>query len=232
MKNEYKKFISVWAGALILFNVIAFIVEIFIKNKEFSPSFWIGYAAIIIAFVGQLLISHKAFKTDNMKKMFLNVSLITISYSGLVSMIALGTLTMFIPRNLWYIGVIACAVVLFVYFSAVTSAEVAVESIENIDKKIKTQTFFIKSLTVDAEVLMSKATTTEIKNECNKVYEAVRYSDPMSNDMLSLVENQIAVKFSEFSDAVNKSESKNINAVSKELLSLIEERNKKCKLLK
>ena len=101
-----------------------------------------------------------------------------------------------------------------------------------IDEKIKVQTFFIKSLTVDAEHLMNTSKTTELKALAKKVYEAIRYSDPMSNAVLVEVEEKIQNGFSDFENAVNGEDFELASSTADELLSLIDIRNKKCKLLK
>ena len=97
---------------------------------------------------------------------------------------------------------------------------------------MKAQTFFIKSLTVDADTLLSQAKSDEIKTECRKVYEAVRYSDPMSSDALAMSEAQITIRFTALSEAVKNGKAEEVKAITEELLVLLAERNKKCKLMK
>ena len=53
----------------------------------------------------------------------------------------------------------------------------------------------------------------------------------MSNDALAGVESQITLKFNEFSGAVSGG-AENIGTLADELVVLIGDRNKKCKLLK
>lgn len=78
---------------------------------------------------------------------------------------------------------------------------------------------------------MARAKDDTAKAACKKVYEAVRCSDPMSNDALAGTESQITLKFAEFSDAV-QSGSNDISKLADELTILLNDRNKKCKLLK
>ena len=132
----------------------------------------------------------------------------------------------------YWVGVIACAIVLAVVAIAVIKASVAADAVSSIDDKIKTQTFFIKSLTVDAEGLIARAQTEEIKSECKKVYESVRYSDPMSHEMLASAETQITIKFSNLANAVNENNIDAIKTLAKGVVILINERNKKCRLVK
>ena len=92
--------------------------------------------------------------------------------------------------------------------------------------------FFIKSLTVDAESLIARAKSETLKAECKKVYEAVRYSDPMSNGALASIENDITIKFSKLSEAVVSDDSEAVVTLADEIIILLGDRNKKCRLLK
>ena len=71
-----------------------------------------------------------------------------------------------------------------------------------------------------------------MKTECKKVYEAVRYSDPMSNDALSVIEAKITVKMDELSSAVGADDAAKAKEIADELVILVGDRNKKCRTLK
>ena len=101
-----------------------------------------------------------------------------------------------------------------------------------VDEKIKEQTQFIKLLTADAEHLMSSSKTAELKAEAKKVYEAIRYSDPMSNEALADIEGQIQSEFAFFTQAIRSEDLELAKSVADGLLNLIDARNKKCKVLK
>jgi hypothetical protein len=79
---------------------------------------------------------------------------------------------------------------------------------------------------------MASAKTEEIKATCRKVYEAIRYSDPMSNDALAAVEWQITIKFTELSEAVKANDGDRVSELANDVVILVGDRNKKCKLLK
>ena len=70
MKKRFGLYIAAWAVLLALFNVIAFVSEIFIGQNKFTASFWIGYVLITVMFAGQLVCSLLAFKADSNKKFF------------------------------------------------------------------------------------------------------------------------------------------------------------------
>ena len=143
-----------------------------------------------------------------------------------------GALCMLIPQLPNAFGIIVCAIALAVNVLAVIKAMVAIEEVERIDQKIKVQTFFIKSLTIDADTLMASAKSDAVKAECRKVYEAIRYSDPMSNDALSSVESEITIKFAALTEAVKADNGAKVAELANEVMILVGERNKKCMLLK
>ena len=87
------------------------------------------------------------------------------------------------------------------------------------------QTSFIRELTTRAESVMTAAQTPELKAEAKKVYEAIRYSDPMSGEELAAVESEIAEKFDEFEKRANP-------ASASEVIALVNKRAALCKLLK
>jgi hypothetical protein len=232
MKKRFNLYIIVWAALLALFNVIAFVSVGAAEHEKYTSSFWIGYVFISMMFLGQFICSFMAFKADSAQKLFYNISLIRTSYGGLVASFIVGGLCMLISPLPYWIGVIVCAIVLASNILSVIKAAAVIGEIESVDNKVKTKTLFIKSLTVDADTLMASAKSDVVKAGCRKVYEAIRYSDPMSNDALVSVESQIAIKFAEFSEAVKTDDAEKAAEIANEVVILIGNRNNKCKLLK
>ncbi len=232
MKKRFNLYLGFWGALLVLFNVIAFVSVGWKGYEKYTPSFWIGYVFIMLTFIGQLACTYFAFQADSKEKMFYNISLIRTSYTGLILSFVFGGLCMLISPLPYFVGAILCAILLVLNVMAVIKASASIDEVVRVDNKIKAQTFFIKCLTVDADTLMASAKSDAVKAECKKVYEAIRYSDPMSSDMLASVEGQITVKFTELSVAVKADEADKVAELAGELLILVGDRNKKCKLLK
>ena len=104
--------------------------------------------------------------------------------------------------------------------------------VDEVDQRIKAKTLFVKSLIVNAEQLMSTAKNSELKTLTKKVYEAIRYSDPMSDAGLVDIENKIQKQFEEFRGAIMSEDAELSAELANEVIVLIDSRNKKCKLLK
>lgn len=232
MKKNFKQYITAWAVLLVLFNVIAFVSVGWARLEKYTPSFWIGYVLIMLSFAGQLVCARKAFQEDSAQKLFYNLSLVTTGYTGLIASFVVGGICMLLSPLPYFVAGIVCAIVLAVNVLAVLKASVAIGEVERIDQKVRAQTFFIKSLTVDADTLMASAKSEAVKAECRKVYEAIRYSDPMSNDALASVEGQITLKFAELSEAVKVDDADVVAQKANEVIILVGDRNKKCRLLK
>ena len=232
MKKVFKFYSIIWAVLLALFNVISFVSVGWAEIPKYTPSFWVGYTFITLSFIGQIVCAYFALKDNDIKKTFYNVSLISTSYTGLILSFVFGGLCMIISPLPYWVGIILCAIILAFNIIAVVKATAAIDIVGGIDKKVKEDTFFIKSLTVDAESLMSRANSENIKAECKKVYEAVRYSDPMSNNALASIEGDIAIKFPRFSEAVISEDLETVVMLADEIIVLLGDRNKKCMLLK
>ncbi len=233
MNKNFKFYFGIWAVLFAIFNVVVFVSpnEAVGLNK-FGGAFWVGYIFIALAFVGQLAVSFFALKDENLQKLFYKIPLIRISYIGLVLTLVFGTLCMVIPNFPNWIGVILCLAVLGFNAISIIKADFAADLVSETDKKVKAKTFFIKSLTVDAEGLLARAGSDEIKAECKKVYEAVRCSDPMSDEALAATESQITLKFAELTSAVNGNDLEAVKRTAQEVVILVDDRNKKCRLLK
>ena len=233
MKKSIGVYSVIWAICLAIFNVITFVTPNEIGGvSKFTASFWVGYVFITVAFIGQLVCAFFALKAENVKKMFYRIPMISISYTGLILMLIAGGIFMAIPTLPEWIGIIVCVIILAFNAIAVIKVIAAAEVVGGIDEKVKKQTFFVKSLAADAQSLMASAKSDELRTEAKKVYEAIRYSDPMANPALSELDIQIKRQFNAFSDAVKAEDDELAKETADALAEIIERRNQECKLLK
>ena len=231
MNSLTKNYTIAWAVMLAVFNGIAFATPGWAGAPKYTGAFWAGYVFVTIAFVANLCLTFWAFKDagNSTKRMFYNLPVIRISYSMLIVSLIVGALTM--VNSLLPTGIAVAILLILVVFYTVTivSSKVAIDAVEAVDTKIEAKTSFMKDLRAKADSLVKSASTPAIKEECNKVFEAIRFSDPMSSPSLDQIESQINIKYMEFSTAAKSGEEDKVKVLNKELQDLIAERNAECK---
>ncbi|MGM9652226.1 MAG: hypothetical protein ACI3XP_01150 [Eubacteriales bacterium] len=74
--------------------------------------------------------------------------------------------------------------------------------------------------------------TSPLRVEAEKVYEAIHYSDPVSDTFLADVDSQIKRQSNAFVEAIKAEDGELAKATADALIEVVERRNQKCKLLK
>ena len=222
MKKNKGMAYAVLAIVFVLFNVIAFAVP-----TAKTSTFWIAYVFAAVAFVSQIAIWKFAFKgADTLKSKFLGIPLISVGITYLIIQLITFTIFMAFPIAPSWIAIVVCALILGISAISLIGTETGREEINRVEEKVEKKVFYIKSLQVDIEMLASDETDDDIKAALTKLVEKIRFSDPMSNDVLADIEAEITAKVKELKTAENKTE------IIKVLDSLLTERNKKAKLFK
>ena len=228
MNKNFKTYLVIWAIGLAMFNLIAFLIP---GDNRFDEGFFLGYIFITLAYILQLGVGYFTFKEENLSKVFLNIPTIKFSFGSMILTIVVSLFTMIADLPVW-LGAILCFCSFGIGAIATLVASSAGDIVGGIDDQIKTQTFFIKALTIDMNTLVAQSPSPEVRVEVTKVYEAVRYSDPKSNAALAPSEAQITIKFNQLSQAVLANDVMSVRAFANDMLILIQDRNNKCRLLK
>lgn len=222
MKKNKGMAYAVLAIAFVLFNVIAFAVP-----TAKTSTFWIAYVFAAVAFVSQIAIWKFAFKgADTLKSKFLGIPLISVGITYLIIQLIAFAIFMAFPIAPTWIAIVVCALILGISTICLIGTETGRKEINRVEEKVEKKVFYIKSLQVDIEMLASDETDAVTKAALTKLAEKIRFSDPMSSEVLEELEAEIAAKVKELKTAENKVE------IIKVLDSLLTERNKKAKLLK
>lgn len=232
MNKNFKFYIVIWAVLFVLYNAIIFLIRPILPQLAtvYYAKFWIAWIITVAAFGCNLFCAHIVFRENNLKKIFLRVPLVRISYTCLFLVFLFGSTLMLIPNCPAWISAVVCIVIFLLQVISIIKSAWAAETIEATEEKVQTKTSFIRAITVDAENLIGHAKTDESKSDCKKVYEALRYSDPMSSDALADIEAEIKDSFSAFSAKVKAGETD--SALSDEIVNLIGDRSRKCKAMK
>lgn len=230
MEKKFKYYLAVWFLLVAVFNVIAFVSVGWIGYEKYTTAFWLGYGFITLSFVINLIYALIAFRKADATTTFYNIAYFRIGYAELILSFVIGGIFMLIPGFAWWV----CTLISVIVFGANTlvfiKAKAAVALVVETDKKIADRTRFIKLMTADAQSLLAVAKTEDTRALVQKVYEALRYSDNVSNDAVADIESNMNTAFTEFAGAV--AGNTDAQAAADKLLFLIDSRNNRCKATK
>ena len=220
-KNNLMSYIALGI-VFTLFNVIAFVIP-----TEKTATFWTAYAFSVVAFAVQIPLWKIALgKKDTLKSKFLGIPVIHVGITYLIIQLIAFAIFMILPTLPVWLAVVVCAIILAISALCAIAGQVGANEINRVEEKIKVKRAFIQFLQTDIDMLAETETDAETKAALKKLAEKVRFSDPMSHEMLGELESRISAKVEEMKTATDK------KALIEEITTLLTERNKKCKILK
>lgn len=219
-------FFATLVGVTAVFNIIAFTIPF---NR--TASFWIAYGFTMSAIVVSFATSFYAFRGD-LKSKFYGFSLIYLAWIYLIVQTIIGLMFMIISGTPYQIPLIICILLLAFYLAGMMATDMTKGYVENVDKRVKENTFFIKSLQLDMAEMSSAITDSSLENELKELIDDIKYSDPVSADQLKDTESSISEKVSVLKELVTDGNIDDALGMIKDIRKLIALRNQKCKLLK
>lgn len=220
-KNSAKGYVIL--GILFaLVSIIAFAVP-----TAKTATFWIAYVFTAAAFAVQIGIWKSALgKEENLKSKFLGFPVVHIGVVYAVIQVIAFAVFMFVPTLPAWSAIVVCSAIAGVSAVCMISADAGRNEIERVEAKVQKKVFYIRERQADIELLADNESDAAVKTALTQLAEKIRFSDPMSNEQLADLENKISTKVAELKTVSNKVE------IITELNSLLDERNKKCKILK
>ena len=222
MKKNSTKGYVILGILFVLISIIAFAVPT-VK----TATFWIAYVFTAAAFAAQIGIWKTALgKGETLKSKFLGFPVVHIGIVYAVIQVSAFAVFMFMPILPAWSAIVVCSIIAGVSAVCMISADAGRNEIERVEAKAQKKVFYIRELQADVELIAVAETDADTKAALTQLAEKIRFSDPMSNEQLADLENKISAKVLELKAAANKVE------IITELTSLLDERNKKCRVKK
>ena len=219
-KNSTKGYVIL--GILFaLVSIIAFAVP-----TAKTATFWIAYAFTAAAFAAQIIIWRTALGKEALKSKFLGFPIVHIGIVYAIIQVIAFAVFLFAPTLPTWSAIVACSVIAGISAVCMISADAGRNEIERVEAKVQKKVVYIRELQADIELLADNETNADVKKALTQLAEKIRFSDPMSNEQLADLEDKISTKIEEL-----KTNSSQLEIIT-ELNSLLDERNKKCKILK
>lgn len=213
---------------LAVFSVIAFVIP-FPKNTVF----WIAYACGVFAILFQLYIFKSSFgKTDARSRFYgFPIARLGIYYLviQLVVSIAMIALSEFIPT--WVAIVINVLILAFALIGCIT-AETMRDEITAQDVKLKTSVVNMRELQSLTASLVNQSNDAELKKTLQKVADEFRFSDPLTSDKTSDLEEDMKRQIGDLQQALVDGDAEGAKELCAKLLACLRERNRVCSVSK
>jgi len=220
---------------ILAFGVMAALYNALVLLLPFPAGggFWVGYGFTMAAFPAAAGATVHSLGKSGLRSKFYGLPFAMASWYYLVAQLAAGLLEMGLSGIVSFRYGIAVNLILLVAFLwGLIAIDVSAGEIGRIDEKAKEKTLFIKSLQIGAEGLAAKAVDDSAKGALKELADAIRFSDPMSSPQLAAAEGGIEDKFAILAESAEKGDGAAVKALCGELRRMLDERNRKCKLLK
>ena len=226
-------------GAIAAFIVVFLFANILVFLIPFPHgiAFWTAYVflmiALVIGFVITYVSAEKTFTQKNGIRYYplMRFGVMYLIVQGIVSLIFF-LLDSYITLPLIWIPPVVCLVIFAIFAVLLISTYSGLKVVESVDEQSKKETAFIYSLTAEAELLAKQVSDADLQTELDSLYEAIRYSDPVSTPEVADVDSRIRGEMDVLKAAVTLNDAGKIHESVQKLSLLIAERNQKCKLVK
>ena len=111
MKKTFNYYIAIWAILFVAFNAVAFLSTGWVGFEKTAGAFWPGFVLTDLALIGQFVCAFIGLKEQNKDKLFLNVSFVKISYTGMIISAIVGMACMLMPFMPTWAGAIVCVLI-------------------------------------------------------------------------------------------------------------------------
>lgn len=178
--------LAIWAIFFVVYNLLIFL---FLKPQ--TPVFWISYGFMVLAFGLQILGMYLSFKEFSVQAVFFGIPLAQFTLFYFCAEFFMSFVFMLFQAITWKIPLFLQLLLLAVY------AVVAIVSVATRDAsvaakdRVQQSAAVMRVSTIDIEMLRDEARDPELKNQLRRLAEAVRYSDPMTNDFVADVDARI-----------------------------------------
>lgn len=220
--------------SLAVFGIVFLIYNlmIFLFMKPSTPVFWISYAFMVVAFGLQILGMYLSFKDFSVQAVFFGIPLAQFTLFYFFAELFMSFVFMIFQKINWRIPVFLQVLLLAVYAVVAIVSVFTRDTSVAVKDKIQSKAAAMRMDTVDVEMLRDAASDPELKNQLRRLAEAIRYSDPISNEAVADVESRIKQETFALRTYCEDLDVENAKASCAKLQRLYVERNKKLQAMK
>ena len=213
---------------LAVFSAIAFVIP-FPKNTVF----WIAYLCGVFAILFQLYIFRTSFGKADARSRFYGFPIARLGICYLVIQLIVSiaeiALSRFVPA--WAAVVINVLILAAALIGCITT-ETMRDEIATQDTKLRKSVSNMRELQSLTSSLPDQTDDAELKKALQKVADEFRYSDPMTSDKTSMLEEDMKSRIRDLQQALADGDAEGTRTLCSKLLDCLRERNRICSISK
>ena len=231
-KTDTKRKNTIGIALIYVILIGVFNLLVFSIFKTRTNVFWISYVFMTFAFVVQIISMFLAFRPADVETAFFGIPLASFSVYYLCAELVIGALFMIFQRAGFTLALVIQIIVLTAFLVIAIISVMSRDTVQQIGENIRENVSNLKSVLVDVELMRDSCTDPELKESLRRLSETIKYSDPMSNDSVTTVEQNIMRKLSELRVSIDDGQYEDAKQVCAAVERLYIERNKKLAISK
>lgn len=229
MKKNTVRWLIVLAVVIIVYNVVVFVAPI---NR--SAVFFLSWVFSLIAILAQVYVIHTAFyRGKGIKSKFYGWPIAKIGAVYLIIQIVFGLMFMAVgDRVRLWIPLVLYVLLLGVSAIGFIAADTMRDEVNRQDEKHEGEVIYMRTL-YSRVISMSKTIQdSQVRTALEKFSEDLRFSDPVSSETLKDIESDLTACIDALQQAISESDYQNALTLIQKVETILEERNRFCKLNK
>lgn len=213
----------------VTYSVVVFMIPV---NK--NSVYWLSYLFTIVAIAVQLYIFRLSFfKERSVMSKFYGFPIAQIGMVYLLAQLVLGIVFMLLSAtvSLW-IPVVLYILLLGAVGIGLIAVDTMRDEIEKLDQKLNKDVSFMRNLQSRVNVLVSQCETHEVRGVMEKFADDLRYSDPVGDELLKEIEQELSTCVDELQRAVIDNDITSTLLLCRKAEAILLERNRLCKINK
>lgn len=209
---------------LAIFNLIFFLVG----GSDHPTSVWLSYGFIHFAYI--MLIITPILTKQSSSKAVLGFPLYSVSATYFFVEFVVGLIFILIGSESHTVALIVQVIMLGIYALLLIPNLIANEQTAESVERHETEVAYIKEASSRVRVLVDKMADKGANRAVESVYDLLHSSPTRSHPTVKILEEEIINKVAELDLAVSSNDISKVLSTSKEVIAMIEERNRKLKL--
>lgn len=231
MKRKKKNMLLTGLIYLVIFSLYNLTVFMVFQNP--NNVFWISYGFMIASFLLHIVCVFYIFKNTDIRAVLFGIPLLSFSIYFVCAEFFCSMIFMVFKSIAGMKAAILIQALLLSVFTIVAVISIMSRDIvQDIDNQIKENVNFIKGIAADIEMLLQRSTDIEMTGTLKKLFETIRYSDPMTRGEAAVQEQMIMQHMAELRNVFDAGDMNRAKELCKELELLFIERNKKLMISK